>query len=322
MAYKQLSDEDRYHISTLHKHRYPIQKIASELGRHRSTIYREIKRNAKQCDGGYRPSEACRRARTRRQKSRFGTNFSDEQWRIICFYIKLQWSPEQISFTFKHLNIFNISHQTIYAYIWWDRWNGGELYKHLRQANKIRRKKYARSDSRGVLRGKRSLEERPMAAINRSRTGHYEIDLMHGKKNKDCILTLVDRKSRFLIIKKLKNKSMNEIKSALVPIIHKKNIKTITADNGTEWHAFKDIERLTNVKFYFAKPYHSWERGSNENANGLIRQYIPKGISMKNIDQYICNRIAKRINNRPRKVLQFKSAKSVHLSIPFVALHI
>ena len=322
MAYKQITDGERHQITTLRRIHYSISNIASELGRHRSTIYRELKRNAKPCDGGYRAAEACQKARARRWKARQGTNFSKKQWRLVIYYLKHQWSPEQISFAFKYFDLFDISHQTIYSFIWTDRHLGGDLYKYLRQANKKRRKGYARRDSRGVLRGKRSLKERPQAAIDRSKTGHHEIDLMHGKKEKDCILTLVDRKSRFLIIRKLKSKSMTEVKAALVPIIRKHNIKTLTADNGTEWHAFKDVEKLTGAKFYFAKPYHSWERGSNENANGLIRQYIPKGKSMKDIDQYICNRIAKRINNRPRKILNFKSAKSVHLGIPFVVLHI
>ena len=321
MVYTQVSTDERYQIAFYRTHKFSIQKIADLLGRHRSTIYRELKRNAKPYDGYYRAREASYKANARRWKSRQGTNFSKAQWKVVKFYIRLQWSPEQISNSFKEFGLFSISHQTIYTYIKHDKKNGGFLYDHLRQAGKNRRKGYGKSDSRGVLRGKRPLDERPQAANERTEIGHYEIDLVHGKQHNDCIMTLVDRYSRFLIIKKLSSKTMVEIKNALTPLIRKYNIKTITADNGTEWHAFKDIEKRTKAKFYFAKPYHSWERGSNENANGLIRQYLPKGKTMEGIDQYKCNRIAKLINNRPRRVLQFKSAKSVHFDLPFVALH-
>ena len=320
MKYQQFRHEERYMLSALRKTRISVAEIARLLGRHRSTIYREIKRNAKPCDGGYRAPEACQRANGRRSRSRKKSQFNENQWEAIEYLIAFEWSPEQIAHVLKKHKLFSISHETIYRYIGKDRKYGGDLYKNLRQANKKRRKKHNSCDSRGVLRGKRPLEDRPGEAQERLERGHYEIDLMHGTEHSDCILTLVDRTTRYLIIRKLRNKTMNEVKIKLVPIIRKYGIKTITADNGTEWHAFKDIEQLTGVKFYFAKPYHSWERGTNENTNGLIRQYIPKKVSMKKVDQYYCNRVMKRLNRRPRKILQYDCPETLHSGFNFVAL--
>ena len=157
MVYTQVSTEERYRISLYRTHRFSIQKIADLLGRHRSTIYRELKRNAKPYDGYYRAEEASYKANARRWKSRRGTNFSKGQWKVGKYYH--DGAPEQISNSFKELDLFNISHQTIYSYIKRDKKNGGFLHEHLRQAGKKRRKGYGNSDSRGVLRGKRALEE-------------------------------------------------------------------------------------------------------------------------------------------------------------------
>jgi IS30 family transposase len=213
----------------------------------------------------------------------------------------------------------NISFETIYVHIWADMRAGGVLYKRLRHALKQRRKRYGSRDSRGVLGGKRCIDERPDGAINRSRKGHFEIDLVHGGLHTDCVLTLVDRKHRYLLILKLANKTKEEVAKHLIPIIRKHHIDTITADNGTEWHGFRDIESQTGVKFYFAKPYHSWERGTNENTNGLIRQYLPKKMSMRSITQKDCDNIAFKLNSRPRKVLNFNSPEAAHLGIPFLS---
>lgn len=321
MSYKQITNSERKVIANLRGRRFSCRKIGKILNRHHSTIAREVKRNAKPYDNGYRVLYACQNSHARKVRSRKKSQFDKYQWQFIEGFLRLEWSPEQISETLSKHNILGISHETIYKHIKRDRKKGGELYKNLRQSNKRRRKKYLSRDSRGVLRGKRPLEDRPEEAVTRSISGHFEIDLVHGgKSDRDCILTLVDRKTRFLIIRKLTNKSMLEVKKYLVPIIRKYNILTITADNGTEWHAFKKVEKLTGVKFYFAKPYHSWERGTNENTNGLIRQYMPKGISMKSFDQCYCNRIMKRINRRPKKVLNWNCPESAFLGFDFVAL--
>ena len=231
---------------------------------------------------------------------------------MVRGFLRLDWSPEQIALTLRYDQMLQISHETIYRYVWKDKSRGGELYKHLRQSRKRRRKRYRASDSRGILRGKRSLAERPKEAEKRLKKGHVEIDLVHGAKTKDCVLTLVDRRTRLVIIRKLKDKTMPAVNRALIAMIRRYQIRTVTADNGSEFHDYKYIEQRTGVTFYFAAPYHSWERGTSENTNGLIRQYLPKTRSMKGVTQWTCNAIANRLNRRPRKVLNMRTPEEAH----------
>jgi IS30 family transposase len=231
---------------------------------------------------------------------------------MVCRYLEKDWSPEQVSLVFAEHDLLSISHETIYRYIWRDKKSGGRLYKHLRQSCKQRRKRNGTNDSRGILRGKRDIVERPATAEQRLEKGHVEIDLVHGTGSSDCILTVVDRKTRWVSIRKLKDKTREEVGRALIPVIRHHQIKTLTADNGSEFHDYKRIEKLTGSTFYFAKPYHSWERGTCENTNGLIRQYLPKKLSMAPINQWDCNAIALKLNSRPRKVLDLFSPNQAH----------
>lgn len=205
----------------------------------------------------------------------------------------------------------SISHESIYKHIWTDKAHGGYLYTHLRCSQKRRRKRYGRNDSRGRLAGKRHISERPAEIEERSTFGHWEIDTVLGKATNDCILTLAERKTRFTLIGKLKARTVEEVNSRLRKLIAQNpgRIKTITADNGTEFHGYKNIELATGIKFYFANPHHSWERGTNENTNGLIRQYIPKSECMAVVSQHQCNSIANKLNSRPRKTLGFRTPK-------------
>lgn len=318
MSHRQITEDERYIISRMHKDNYSIQEIGKAIGKHRSTVAREFARNTSP-DGGYRPTHASAKARVNLSKSRKKSQFGKDVWQRVEQLIRLDWSPEQISLVFKEARILNISFKTIYRYIRRDEKSGGDLHTHLRQFSKFRRKKNGSADSRGVLRGKRNLDSRPPGAKNRSRKGHFEIDLMHGKPDKDCLLTLVDRKTIYTKVLKLKNKSKAEVAKALIPIIKALKIKTITADNGTEWHGFKEIEKICQIKFYFAEPYHSWERGTNENTNGLIRQYAPKGKSMKGITKKFCKFIEDRLNNRPRKKLNMESPDSLYFGYSFLS---
>lgn len=318
MKYQQITQEERYIIAALLREDMPPSIIALRIGKDRSSIYREINRN-KSKDGSYRPQQASSRARERRSSSRKKSQFSKEMWAKVDDKICKDWSPEQVSLLFRLFGIMSISTETIYLHIWKDMRAGGNLYTHLRQSQKRRRKRYNSADSRGILGGKRSLAERPPEANERMVKGHFEIDLVHGYEHTDCILTLVDRLTRFLIILKLKNKTNAEVEKHLVPIINKFQIKTITADNGTEWHGFREIEEKTNTKFYFAEPYHSWERGTNENTNGLIRQYLPKRKSMSGLTQQQCELIAQRLNRRPRKILDLHCPETCHLGIPMMS---
>jgi transposase, IS30 family len=318
MKYRQITREERYIIAAMRKDGKSTADIAKSIGKSRSTIYRELQRNLG-TSWGYNPSRAQERTNERRRKARRVSWFSEYKWKLVEDKIRSEWSPEQISLIFRMFGIMRVSHETIYLYIWRDMRRGGSLYKHLRHSNKKRRKRYRSHDSRGVLGGKRDIEERPIEAENRSEKGHFEIDLVHGKDSKECILTLVDRMTRFLIILKLMNKTNAEIERKLVKIIKRFDIKTITADNGTEWHGYEEIEKKTNSKWYFAKPYHSWERGTNENTNGLIRQYLPKNKSMSGLTQEECDLISQKLNRRPRKVLNLANPESCHLGIPLLS---
>lgn len=313
MRYRQITQEERYRIHYHRRQGLCAAEIARELGRHRSTISRELARNLHHPDYPcYLPDIAQEHANGRRSRSRRGPQFGPAAWRLVRRYLRLDWSPEQISLVLGHYSILYISHETIYRHIWRDKRRGGLLYRHLRQSPKHRRKRYRANDSRGILKGKRDITERPSAAEGRSVQGHVEVDLMFGARSRGCILTVVDRKTRLVLIRKLRDKSMEEVCRVLIPLIRRHRIRTLTVDNGSEFHDYARIERLTGAKFYFAKPYHAWERGTSENTNGLIRQYLPRSMSMVRVTQWECNAIARRLNRRPRKILHLQTPEQAH----------
>ena len=202
----------------------------------------------------------------------------------------------------------------MYQYILYDKKKGGSIYKHLRIVPKRRRKRYNSHDSRGRLAGKRMIETRPDEINARSTIGHWEGDTVIGGDRHHCIVTLVERKTGFTIIKKIRARTVEEVNKACIAAIHEHGIKfiSITFDNGTEFHGYKQLEELFPITCYFANPYHSWERGTNENTNGLIRQYLPKKSCMKKLTQATCDRIAYKLNTRPRKRLGFKTPYEVY----------
>ena len=306
--YRQLTSGERYALSALRKQGYSQAEIARALGRHRSTISREVRRNVKP-DGFYRPKDAEDYARWRRSRTRRVSPFTAGHWQLVIAYLKRQWSPEQISGWLRRKRKLQISHETIYRYIWRDKKAGGTLYQHLRGAQKKRRKRYRSYDSRGRLAGKRPISERPPGAENRSRVGHLEGDTVLGGRDTHCILTMVDRKTGFVMIGKLKSRTVRDTSRRARSMIRSspRQVRTITVDNGTEFHGYKGIEERTGAEFYFATPHHSWERGTSENTNGLIRQYLPKKKSMASVTQRRCDRIAHRLNTRPRKRLGFRT---------------
>jgi IS30 family transposase len=307
MTYRQITSEERYILATLRTQGLNQSEIARELGRHRSTISRELKRNSARWDGHYRPSKAIERTAGRRSRSRRNQRFTRSDLRRVDAQLRELWSPEQICGRLR--GSLSISHETIYRHIWRDRILGGTLYTYLRGARKRRRKRYGAYDSRGRLAGKRHISERPSAAEQRSEIGHWEIDTVIGKGDHHCLVTIVDRKTGYVVIGKLRARTKEHTNHRTVRLMrrHPQRFKTITADNGTEFHDYAQLERTTGVAFYFATPHHSWERGTNENTNGLIRQYVPKGSSMANLSQHRCNAIARALNNRPRKRLGFKT---------------
>ena len=320
MKYQQLTYEERVMLSTLKLQGLSIRTIAHMLGRHYSTLYRELDRNrCYKIDGAYRPSKAQRRTQARRRRSRRNKHYSHHDFKLVRNLLRQKFSPEQIVGHIRRLKLMTrrLCHETIYQYIWRDKANGGSLWTYLRQSSKRRRKRYKAYDSRGRLADKRHITERPASVETRQYKGHWEIDTVHGRGSKHCIVTLLERKTGYVMIGKLPDKSTASLNKKTIRLINRDpaKFKTITADNGTEFHQYKKIEARCRAKFYFANPFHSWERGSNENVNGLIRQYLPKTQSMANLTQQQCNLIADNLNRRPRKRYNYKTPEEVYYGI-------
>ena len=309
MSYCQLTSEERYMLAALRRQDLNQAEIARSLGRHRSTVCRELCRNSTRADGRYRASTAQERTNGRRSRSRRNQRFTAQDFALVEGLLRRQWSPEQISGRLRRAGLLAISHETIYRHIWRDKRGGGALHTHLRGASKKRRKRYGAYDSRGRLAGKRLISERPAEVETRRRVGHWEADTVAGSGARDCVVTLVERKIGLVLIGKLRDRTAESLSRRVIRLIrrHGGPFETVTADNGTEFHDYQRVERRTGASFYFARPYHSWERGSNENANGLIRQYLPKGLSMAGLSQQQCNAIARKLNTRPRKRLGFRT---------------
>jgi len=310
--YTQLSQEERYFISSQRARKVSFAQIGRDLGRSTSTVTREYHNNLRP-SGHYAAFVAHSYAIARRRSARRGSRFPEYFWKRIRELLYEDFSPEQIVSQLQIEQIGKISIQSIYRYLQKDRAQGGDLYKHMRIMPKVRRKLYRSLDSRGVLRGKRYISERPDYINDRSECGHWEGDTVMGQDRHQCILTLVERKSGANRIAKLNNRTAANVSAAIISIISSEPhlFKTITFDNGTEFHGYTEIEEATGIICYFANPHHPWERGSNENFNGLLRQYFPKGRSLSYIGNVKVLAISDKLNNRPRKRLGFKTPKEV-----------
>lgn len=316
MSYRQITYAERYTLGLLRQRGLTAAAIARVLGRHRSTVIREARRNRTHHDGSYRPPLADWYARGRRSRSRRNRQFSPADWTRIQALLREDWSPEQIAGRLKREQRLSISHETIYRYVWADKHAGGTLYTHLRGARKQRRKRYGSYDSRGRLAGKRPITARPRIVEARTQLGHWEVDTMLGASQAGpCALTLVERKTGYVLLGKLRIRRAPEVNTRATRLIRAQPqpVRTITADNGTEFHDYAALERVTATRFYFATPHHAWERGTNENTNGLLRQYLPKGASMAHLTQHDCNRIATKLNRRPRKRLAYRTPEECYV---------
>ena len=313
MAYRQLSTEERYQIGALRREGLTSAQVATALGRHRCTIAREIKRNATAYDGAYRPNVAVELTNGRRRRSRRNARYSGADFAQIALLVREHWSPVQIVGRYRREGRPVMSHETMYLRIWADRSRGGTLWRYLRGAQKRRRKRYGRYDSRGRLAGKKRITERPAIVERRARYGDWEIDTVHGRGTA-CVLTAVERKSGLIRIGKLPRATSRHTSERAVQLLLNEPhpVRTLTADNGTEFHGYRDIERRLGTKVYFATPHHAWERGTNENTNGLLRQYLPKGIDLRRLNQLQCDRIAAHLNHRPRLRLRFLTPHEVY----------
>jgi IS30 family transposase len=308
MTYRRLSPEERYMLAALRRQGLNQSRIARSPGRHRSTVCREVRRNSTRSDGRYRAFTAQERTDGRRSRPRRNRRFTARDFALIDELLCRRWSPEQVAGHLARSGPLSISHETIYRHVWRDEREGGALYTHLRGAGKRRRKRYGAYDSRGRLAGKRMISGRPPEVEIRSRVGHWEADTVAGTGSKDCVVTLVERKTGPVLVGELADRTAESLSRRVTRLIGGAGrVETVTADDGAEFHDYKRVERLTGAAFYFARPYHSWERGSNENADGLVRQYLPKGVSMAGLSQHRCNAIAGKLNTRPRKRLGFRT---------------
>lgn len=315
MVYRQLSTEERYTIAAMRGQRHSIDEIAIALNRHRSTIQREITRNRCAHDGFYRAMFAVQKANGRRRRSRRNKRYTAEHFAVIEQMLRADFSPEQVVGCLRLEGVCPMSIETIYLHIWEDKARGGTLWRHLRGGHKRRRKRYARKDSRGRLAGKRMITDRPAIVAERTRFGDWEADTVHGK-GKPCIVTAVERKSGFVRIGPIPRATVQHTNARLTQLLcdEPHPVLTVTPDNGTEFHGYKDIERHLDTTFYFANPHHAWERGSVENTNGLIRQYLPKGSPLGHLTQAHCDAIAAILNHRPRRRLGFRTPHQVYFA--------
>jgi len=319
MNYKQLTYEQRIEIYALLKAGLNQAKISKLIGVSKSTISREIKRNTGL--KGYRPKQANQQALARRQNSDKHIRFTNEVKADVKNYLEQKWSPEQISGWLKKNNKPSVSHETIYQFIIDDQKNSGELYKHLRLGRKKRRKRIKNNDRRGQIPNRVSIDERPAIVDNKERIGDWEVDTIIGKNHKGAIVTAVERKTKFTCMMPVPKKESYLVTRALIDMLkpYKNLVHTLTGDNGKEFSGHEGVARALQADFFFAHPYSSWERGLNENTNGLIRQYFPKKTCLINVSDEQVSMVQENLNERPRKSLNYEIPNHLFLN-SFVAL--
>ena len=309
--YSQLTQEQRYHISALYKVGRFQNYIAAEVKVHKSTISRELRRNGG--NKGYQPKQAHKMALDKRLQAEKHIKFTVELGEIVTEKILLDWSPDQISGYLKKESLAEISHERIYQFLLTDKKAGGNLYTHLRHSGKKRKKRYGSKDRRGQIKNRVSIDERPKIVDKKQRVGDWEGDTIIGKQQQKAIVTLVDRASKMVLIGPVATKHSDGVAKIITAMLKpiQEISHTITLDNGKEFAAHEKFAKSLNVDVYFAHPYSSWQRGLNENTNGLIRQYIPKGSSFEGITKERTIFIAERLNNRPRKSLGYLTPSEI-----------
>ena len=313
--YCQLTEAERYTLSTLKRARWSLRRIAKFMGRSPSTFSREVRRNATVDDRKpnplYIPSKAQEQANGRRRRSRRVKHHAPEVYaEVEALLAQEQWSPEQIASQLPERIGVRLSHMTIYRHVRRDQRLGGVMFQHLRQSGKRRRKRTYVPEKRGKLANKPMIDSRPEAIEHRQEIGHWEGDTVMGSAGERCcLLTLVERAAGFAKIVRLPHRTVRAVNRAMIQLIRSSSLpfKTITWDNGTEFHGYRQIEEATGVQCFFAYPHHPWERGSNENFNGLIRQYFKKRKSLAWKRQSDCDEVAAKLNSRPRKRYGFKT---------------
>jgi IS30 family transposase len=318
-GYQQLTQEQRYQIDALQKATFTLTQIAAEIGVHKATVSREVRRN--RGGRGYRPKQA-QELTTARKLAASTPRIAAQTWRLVESRLRdEQWSPEQISGWLRRKLQPSVSHERIYQYIYADKRAGGTLYTHLR-CQKQRRKRYGSYSRRGRLPNCRSIETRPKIVDAKRRLGDWEADTIIGKNHQGALVTLTERKSKLLLMQRVADKTAAGVEHAVTTLLSKvaDHVHTITSDNGREFANHQAIARKLAADFYFAHPYSSWERGLNENTNGLIRQYFPKACDFTTITDAEVRRVQQRLNSRPRKTLGYQTPHQVFYKPSPVAL--
>ena len=302
--YQQLTYPQRCQIAILKERGDSPAKIAKLLGRSKSTITRELQRNTEK--NHYHMQQADTKAKQRR--CRTPTKMTPILVKMIEAKLALQWSPEQISGRLK-LEGINISHTTIYKHIWQDKKNGGFLYKQLRHRGKKYNKKGKNTAGRGCIPNRKDIDLRPSIVNEKSRVGDWELDTIIGSNHNGVIVSMVDRYSKLTKLIKVADKTAEAVSAGLIEKLGviSNFVLTLTADNGKEFAQHVNVANTLGAEFFFAKPYHSWERGLNEHTNGLVRQYLPKGTEFSDVSQEEIETIEMLLNERPRKVLKFQT---------------
>lgn len=306
-TYQQLTYEQRCQIYTLKKTGFSQRAIAGEVGVNQSTISRELSRNSG--DRGYRYQQAQRKSRERRQLVCRVTKMTPALIDLIERKLALEWSPEQIAGWLSVERGQKISHESIYLHIWRNKQSGGDLYTSLRRQGKKYDKRCNGKSSRGHIKNRRCIDDRPDIVDKRTRLGDWEIDTVIGKGHQGALVTIVERRTQKVLCAQVPGKTADAVTCATIKLLrpYKDHVHTITADNGKEFSGHEKISKALDAEVYFAHPYSSWERGLNENTNGLLRQYFPKGTNLKLVSPESVSKAVRRLNSRPRKTLGFKT---------------
>ena len=320
MSYSHITENERYVISHL-KSSFSLREIARRLGRHHTSISREIKRNRPTYadDAVYWYYVTHPVAMERRHKARSHHCLNNKALvKYVHEKLRLDWPPEVIAASlrieFPDDEQMRISHETIYRWAYLDARQKGDLHTHLRRRHKKRRRQKRYGSGRRFIPGRVSIDQRPAIVGTRERFGDWEGDTVEGAKGTGGVATHVERKSRYLLAVKLNDKkatTMTEQSTKSFLSVSKKLRKTLTVDNGKEFSRFKEIEKNTGMEVFFADPYAAWQRGTNENTNGLLRFYFPKGTDFLKVTEEELAIAVKKLNHRPRKCLNYQTPHEV-----------
>jgi IS30 family transposase len=307
-TYKQLTYEQRCQIYALSKTGMSQNKIAKQLKVSQSTISREFSRNTGK--RGYRFKQAQTSTDTRRLVACKAIKMTTALITLIESKLTTKWSPEQVSGWLREDQSINISYETIYQHIGSDKKSGGYLFQHLRRKGKAYQSRSKdKQAGRGFIKNRISIDERPHVVDDKSRMGDWEIDLVIGKGHSGALVTIVERKTSFTVSTRVDDKSAKTVTAATIALLapFKGAVLTITADNGKEFAYHEKMTESLKCDVYFADPYCAWQRGLNENTNGLLRQYWPKSTDFKKVSQSVVQDVIVNLNDRPRKKLNYKT---------------